>query len=143
MPDFVLLHGDIVNFVPAFGPAIVVVRPGQLVASGPATATGKMICLEGDESKVSVPGCMYMSGAFCIPGTGTLKIASLAPNQKTMKVKHKGKLLLLKGAQFIAQFEVASPAQQPAPPGPNVPDPMPKYIGQGSFVTTNINVKAT
>lgn len=141
MPDFVLQHGDIVTFLPAFGPAIVVVQPGQLKASGPATIGGKKICLEGDEAKVSVPGCMYMAGPFSIPGTGTLKITSLAPNQKTVEVKHNGKALLLKGAQFIAGFEVQSPAQQPTPTGP-VPDPLTMYSGMGNFITTNLKVTA-
>lgn len=129
------------QFMPAFGPAIVVVRPGQMQASGPHTLNGKKICVAGDESKLQVPGCMYTSGSFTIPGVGTLKIASLAPNQKTMKVKVGGKAALLKGMQFTAKFEVQTPAQQPAPPGPNVPDPAPMYSGQGSFMTTNVKVK--
>jgi Contractile injection system spike tip protein len=141
MSDFILQDGDIANFIPAFGPAIVVVQPGQLKASGPATTNGKKICLEGDESNVSVPGCMYMAGPFAIPGTGTLKIASLAPDQKTVKTKHKGKALMLKGGQFIAKFEVQSPAQQPSSAGP-VPDPTPMYSGQGTFITTNIKIKS-
>jgi hypothetical protein len=85
---------------------------------------------------------MYMSGPFSIPGVGTLKIASLAPNQKTMKTKHKGKPIIIKGAMFVAKFEVQSPAQQPTAAGP-VPDPMPMYSGQGSFITTNFKSKAT
>jgi Contractile injection system spike tip protein len=142
MSDFILQDGDMAIFIPAFGPAIVVVQPGRLTASGPATTNGKKICLEGDESQLSVPGCMYMAGPFAIPGTGTLKIASLAPDQKTMKTKHKGKALMLKGSQFIAKFEVQSPAQQPAPTGP-IPDAMPTYSGQGIFITTNIKIKAS
>lgn len=142
MSDFILQDGDIANFIPAFGPAIVVVQPGQLKASGPAATNGKKICLEGDESEVSVPGCMYMAGPFAIPGTGTLKIDSLAPDQKTVKTRHKGKALMLKGGQFIAKFEVQSPAQQPAPTGP-VPDPTPMYSGQGTFITTNTKIKGT
>ena len=142
MLDLIIYDGDIANFIPAFGPAIVVVQPGQMKASGPATLSGKKICLEGDESKVSVPGCMYMAGPFAIPGTGTLKIASLAPNQKTVKTKHQGKAIIIKGAMFIAKFEVQSPAQQPTPAGP-IPDPTPMYSGQGSFITTNTKAMAT
>ena len=36
--DFVLIDGDQALFLPAFGAAIVVVQPGKLAGSGPATA---------------------------------------------------------------------------------------------------------
>ena len=142
MTDFVLMDGDQVVFLPAFSPAIVVVQPGKLAGSGPATINGKAICVDGDESKVSVPGCTYMTPSHPIPGTGTLKIAALAGNQKATKTKTGGKPVLLKGAMFTAKFEVQSPAQQPTPTGP-VPDGSPQYSGQGQFVTTNTKVSAT
>jgi hypothetical protein len=142
MTDFVLIDGDQVVFLPAFSPAIVVVQPGKLAGSGPATVNGKAICVDGDESKVSVPGCAYMTPSHPIPGTGTLKIAALAGNQKATKTKTGGKPVLLKGAMFTAKFEVQSPAQQPTPTGP-VPDGSPQYSGQGQFVTTNTKVGAT
>jgi len=142
MSDFVLIDGDQVVFLPAFSPAIVVVQPGKLAGSGPATINGKAICVDGDESKVSVPGCTYMTPSHPIPGTGTLKIAALAGNQKATKTKTGGKPVLLKGAMFTAKFEVQSPAQQPTPAGP-VPDGSPQYSGQGQFVTTNTKVSAT
>jgi hypothetical protein len=142
MSDFVLIDGDQVVFLPAFSPAIVVVQPGKLAGSGPATINGKAICVDGDESKVSVPGCTYMTPSHPIPGTGTLKIAALAGNQKATKTKTGGKPVLLKGAMFTAKFEVQSPAQQPTPTGP-VPDGSPQYSGQGQFVTTNTKVSAT
>jgi len=142
MSDFVLIDGDQVMFLPAFSPAIVVVQPGKLAGSGPATINGKAICVDGDESKVSVPGCTYMTPSHPIPGTGTLKIAALAGNQKATKTKTGGKPVLLKGAMFTAKFEVQSPAQQPTPTGP-VPDGSPQYSGQGQFVTTNTKVSAT
>ena len=40
MTDFVLIDGDQVIFMPAFSPAIVVVQPGKLAGSGPATVGG-------------------------------------------------------------------------------------------------------
>lgn len=97
MPDYVLLDGDKANFMPAFGAAIVVVRPGDLKGSGPATLNGKKLCIDGDEKNVSVPGCVYMTPQYSIPGTGTLKIAALAANQKAQKTKTGGKAVLLKG----------------------------------------------
>jgi hypothetical protein len=140
--DFILIDGDVVMFMPAFTPAIVVVQPGKLAASGPATIGGKKICVDGDESKVSVPGCTYMTPQYSIPGTGTLKIAALAANQKAKKTKTGSTLVLLKGGNFTAKFEVQSPAQQPPPgPGPPIPDATPQYSGNGMFVTTNMKFK--
>ena len=138
MADFILIDGDPVIFMPAFAPAIVVVQPGKLAGSGPATIGGKKICVDGDESKVSVPGCTYMTPQYSIPGTGTLKISALAANQKATKTQTGGKKVLLKGGNFTAKFEVQSPAKQPPPgPGPPVPDATPQYSGNGMFVATN------
>lgn len=144
MADFVLLENDIATFLPAFGAATVVVQPGTLKASGPATANGRKICVDGDESKVEVPGCPYVAPPHTIPGTGTLKIANLAPNQKATKTDTGGKAVLLKGSQFDAKFEVQAPAQQPPPgPGSPIPDSMTQYMGKGMFTTTNAKFQAT
>jgi hypothetical protein len=144
MPDSILIDGDLVNFDPAFPPGNVMVKPGKLAAKGAATFNGKKLCVEGDEKNVSVPGCMYTTPIFSIPGTGTLKINSLAPNQKATKTSTGGKKVLLKGAKFVAKFEVQSPAKF-QPPGPNPPqqDPMSQYVGTGSFQTTNQKFKGT
>ena len=143
MSDFVLVEGDKANFMPNFGAAMVVVKPGDLKASGPATLKGKKICVEGDEAKVSVPGCTYIAPPHVIPGTGTLKIAALAGNQKAQKAKTGGKAMLLKGGSFTAKFEVQSPAKQPPPgPGAPIPDATPQYSGSGMFVSTNTKFRA-
>lgn len=139
MADFILIDGDQVTFLPMFSPAIVVPKPGKLAGSGPATLNGKAICVDGDETKVEVTDCMYATPQYCIPGKGTLKIAKIASNQKAKKTKTGGKLVLLKGMQFTAKFEVQSPAKQPPPgPGSPIPDPTPQYSGQGMFITTNM-----
>ncbi len=144
MPDFILVEGDKANFLPAFGAAVVVVKPGDLKGSGPATLTGKKLCVDGDEKNVSVPGCMYMTPQYSIPGTGTLKIAALAGNQKAQKTQTGGKAVLLKGGSFTAKFEVQSPAKQPPPgPGPPIPDASPQYSGNGMFITTNMKFQGT
>ena len=144
MADFVLLENDIATFLPAFGAATVVVQPGTLKASGPATVNGSKICVDGDESKVQVPGCAYVAPPHTIPGTGTLKISALADDQKATKTNTGGKAVLLKGSQFDAKFEVQSPAQQPPPgPGPPVPDAMTQYSGKGTFTTANSKLQAT
>ncbi len=144
MADLILQHGDIVNFLPPFGAAIVTVIPGTLKGSGASTTNGKKICIDGDEKKVSVPGCMYISGPHSIPGVGTLKISALAANQKAKKTYSAGKLVLLKGAMFTAEFEVQAPANiPPTAVTPPQPDPVKKYSGQGMFVTTNMKVFGT
>lgn len=141
--DYVLIDGDQALFKPAFGAATVVVMPGQLKASGPATLTSKKLCIVGDESSVSVKGCMYTTASHPIPGTGTLEIAALAGDQQATKSNSGGTKLMLKGSDFTAKFTVQSPAQQPAPPGPPVPDATPQYSGQGNFMTTNTKLRGT
>lgn len=146
MTDFILADGDTAMFLPTFGVAVVIVRPGILKGSGPATLGGKKLCVDGDEKKLTVPGCTYMTPQYSIPGLGTLSIESLAPNQKATKTQTGGKAVLLKGTQFTAKFEVMTPAMQPpAPPAiPSpVPDAMRSYTGMGMFITTNLKFQGT
>ena len=70
MPDFILVTGDIAMFLPAFGPAMVVVRPGILQGSGPVNVNGRKVYMLGDEKNVMVPGCPYVTPICSIPGTG-------------------------------------------------------------------------
>jgi len=140
MGDAIVLDGDQATFVPAFGPAVVAVRPGKITGSGTATAMGKAICIAGDEASVSVPGCAYVIGAF-VGGTGTLTIQTLAPDQLARQTGN-GKPPILKGAQFIARFAVVKPAEMPTPAGPQA-DPVTSYVGQGSFNTANTTVTAS
>lgn len=142
MEDFIIQQGDFAVFMPTFEAAVVVVQPGKMEASGKSTLKGKKICIDGDESKVAVTGCMYTTPQYSIPGTGTLKIESLASDQKTIKSKSGNKPIIIKGSAFNAVFEVQSPAQQPNPPGPPVPDSKIKYKGNGNFKTTNTKWKA-
>lgn len=142
--DVVILDADQAMFIPAFGAAIVVVRPGVMKGTGKTTVQGKFVCVDGDEKKLMVPGCPYISGAFSIPGVGTLKIDALAGNQLTMKTKSGGKPMIVKGIMFKAKFEVMVPAMTPpAPPAPPNPDPMTMYSGQGQFISTNMKFKAS
>jgi len=135
--DYVLVDSDNVTFLPSFGAATVVVQPGTLTASGPATLGSKKLCIAGDEKSVSVAGCMYTTSSHPIPGTGTLEISALAGDQQASKTNAGGSKLLLVGGQFTAKFSVQQPAQQPTPSGSPVPDATPQYSGHGSFTTTN------
>lgn len=144
MTDYILVDGDKANFLPNFGAAIVIVQPGTLQATGSATRGGKKLCIDGDEYSVAVAGCTYMTPQYSIPGTGTLKVASLASDQKAQKTNNSGKAVILKGSQFNAKLEIQSPAQQP-PPSPGVPisDVTPHYTGIGMFVTTNTKFRGS
>lgn len=143
MADFVLLDGDQVMFIPLFGPAIVTVQPAQMSGSGKLTVGGKPVCVDGDEGGVEVPGCPYITPVYPIPGTGTITIDALGPDQKAQETTTEGKAVLLKGSTFTAKFEVQSPAQQPTASGATVPDSTPQYSGSGSFITTNLKARAT
>jgi Contractile injection system spike tip protein len=137
MSDHVLIDGDKANFTPSFGEAPVVVQPGTLTASGPATVNGTKVCVAGDEASVSVNACAYTTPSHPIPGTGTLQIESLAGDQTAGKTRSGGTPVLLVGSSFKATFTVKSPAMKPNPPAPPDPDPKQQYKGTGTFTTTN------
>ncbi|HEX7843020.1 MAG TPA: hypothetical protein VF469_36355 [Kofleriaceae bacterium] len=136
MSDHILIHGDKASFDPSFGAATVVVQPGTLTGSGPATLNHKKLCIAGDQSSVSVPGCTYTTQAFPIAGTGTLQIAALAGDQTAQKTQSGNTPVLLVGSSFTAKFQVETPAQLATPKGPQT-DPTPQYVGTGKFLTTN------
>lgn len=135
MPDQVVLTGDIVNFLPPFGKALITPIPGVMVGSGKVTHMGRKICLEGDEGNVIVPGVPYISPPFVIPGVGMLTISALGSDQLTKKTTDQGTKVILKGSKFDAEFQVLVPAMQPPPA--SVPDATPKYQGNGMFITSN------
>jgi hypothetical protein len=139
MSKLILIDGDQVTFLPAFGQATVMVQPGKITASGPATLGGKKLCVEGDETSVEVAGCTYvMPPLYTIPGTGTLKIKKLGGDQVASKTRSGGAPVLLQGGQFEAVFEVESGAQQPPTGGPPPPpDKTPSYDGLGFFTPAN------
>jgi hypothetical protein len=130
-------------FQPSFGAAIVVVLPGTLTASGPASFGGKKVCIVGDEKSVAVRGCMYITPSHPIPGTGTLEIEALAGDQQATKTSTGNTKMMLVGSSFTAKFTVQSPAMQPAPPAPPIPDPITQYSGTGNFVTTNLKLRGS
>jgi hypothetical protein len=137
--DFVILSGDQAIFDPPFPPAIAVPMPG--VISGTAQAKNRVTaCVEGDEASVVVAGAAYTSGAFSIPGVATLTIESLGADQVARQANSGGKGLILKGAKFRAKLQVTVPASNPSS---GAPDPVPIYYGTGSFVTTNVALKAS
>jgi len=140
MSDFIIVDGDKAEFKPTFGLAQVVVRLGKIKGSGRSSLTDKKVCILGDEKTVSVPGCLYIAGAFIIPGIGTLKIDFLNSDQIAKKTNSAQTPMILKGSNFIAKFEVQAPAFMLLP---LIPDVTPRYAGIGSFITTNTKWTAT
>jgi hypothetical protein len=140
--DFIIVTGDMIQ-VTIPPPTIV----PQLVAPVPLVGTsqnvvvgGKPVCLEGDELPPTLKAPMpYTAPPFVTPGTGTLEV-TLMPNNKTIQTEN-GKKILVKGATFVAKFNVQSPAQQPTPAGP-VPDPVAVKPGTAQFITTNTQTMA-
>lgn len=141
--DTVLVNNDHAIFDPVLTGGMIIspIAPGMVKGSGQITAGKQKVCIKGDETSVTVPGCSYIAGGFVIPGTGTFKIKKLAQDQVSKKTKTGNKAILLKGSLFKAEFTVNSPAQQPNPPAPNVPDPQKKYKGTGKFQSFNVVYK--
>jgi len=139
MAKRVLLDGDMVMFEPQFGNMFVVAQPGKLKGSGAATIGGKKVCVEGDESSVSVSASFYSGPPYVVLGSGTVKILALAGDQKSKKMRSGGKPVLLDGAAtFTAVLEVQGGAQMPAPA--STADATPKYVGKGRFVPSNMKL---
>ena len=138
----IIRTGDQVQFLPNFGAAILLAPAITVITGSAATVSvaGMTACVEGDEKNVTLPGIPYMSGSFVTPGTCTLTIQQLGADQKSMKTKIAGKAVILKGTMFTAKMTVMSPAMQPNPPAPPVPDPVATSVGQGMFITTNVTV---
>lgn len=138
-PDFVLIDSDEVIFMPGFSPATVVTRPGYIKASGGKSVQGRKVCVEGDETTVTVEACLYTSGVFTVAGMGTLKIQALTADQKATQKRSNGANVLLRGAQFEAVFEVTQPA---ITPDGSSSDPVKQYPGKGIFKTNNTKLRA-
>lgn len=142
MADYLLIDGDQAHFLASFGEATVLVQPGTLRASGPATLGGQRLCVLGDEASVSVGGCFYTTSKHSIPGVGALEIAALAADQRAQRPATGGARALLVGGRFTARFVVQSPAMQPPKgPGSPIPDATLHYAGEGFFITTNTKLR--
>lgn len=138
----IIRTGDQVQFNPTFG-AAVLLAPAITVINGSAAkvaAAGMTACVQGDEKTVVLPGIPYMSGSFVTPGVCTLTIQQLGADQLSKKTTIGGKAAIVKGTTFTAKMQVMSPAMQPNPPAPPIPDPVPTNMGTGVFITTNLTV---
>lgn len=137
MSSLVIVDNDLLIFSPAFGSKTVTI-PGvpKISGTGEASIQNKKICIAGDEKKVSV-SATYISGAFSIPGTGTVTITSLAADQQATYATARTPVIV-KGSEFTALFTVNSPALNPQ----SVPDPTPTASGTGTFINSQQFVTA-
>jgi hypothetical protein len=141
--DFVVKTGDMIQITippPALVPLIM--APVPLIGTGiTVLINNQPVCLQGDElpPTLLVP-LVYTSPPFVTPGMGTLQV-TLTPANLSLRTQMVGRSALLKGATFVAMFQVMVPAMQPTPVGP-IPDPLLVKPGTAQFVTTTINVKA-
>jgi hypothetical protein len=135
--DFVIKTGDQAIFNPAFPPVIVAVQPGIITGTGVATNMGSVVCIQGDESSVVVPGVPYTHPAFGV-GVGTLTIEALNADQIAQKTQFQNKPAILKGTLFTAKFTVVAPASSSSGV-----DGTPSYSGTGQFQTSNSQLKGT
>jgi hypothetical protein len=140
--DQIIRTGDQAQFNPNFGAAILLAPAIGVITGSAATVmvAGMIACVEGDEKSVVVPGIPYMSGSFVTPGVCTLTIQMLGADQTSKKTRIGGRPVILKGTTFTARMQVLSPAMQPNPPAPPIPDPVPMNMGTGMFITSNVTV---
>ena len=144
MADLLIKTGDMLQ-VTVPPPAIV----PQLVAPVPLNGTGltvlvnnQPVCVQGDEQPIALRApLMYTAPPFVTPGMGTLTL-TLMPNNLTLCTTIAGKPGLLRGATFMATFNVTVPAMQPTPVGP-IPDPVVVKPCTAQFITTTINAMAS
>jgi Contractile injection system spike tip protein len=148
MADSIIITGDLLRVaMPLMGATVFpVAAPVPLIGSG-ARVNGLMrpVCVQGDELPAFLKGVPlpYVAPPYVIPGTGTLQIL-LMPTNLAKRTMNAGKPLLLKGGQFQAKFQVASPAMfQPPGPVPPQPDPISVKIGPAQFITSNMTVRAS
>ena len=142
MADYVIISGDQAMFDASFSPATVIAPPGTMSGTGSASVNGSTVCVEGDEANVIVAGVVYTTPVYSIPGTGTLRITALGSDQLSENASSGGSKLIVKGGTFQAELSMTSPAMQPQPSAPPIPDSTPTYSGTGSFITTNTVTKA-
>ena len=142
MGDIVIKTGDMIQITippPALIPAIV--APVPLMGTGATVLVANQpVCLQGDELPPSLLlPLMYTAPPFVTPGMGTLTL-TLTPANLTQHTVN-GKPILIKGATFIAQFQVTAPAMQPTPVGP-IPDPLMVKPGTAQFIPSTFTVMA-
>jgi hypothetical protein len=138
MSDYILIENDIAIFLPNFGEAIVTPRPGIMQASSKMTIQNQKVCLEGDEKNLLVISCPYFTTVFSVPGLGNITIKSLDDSHISKLIQVTNKAVLRQGGQFKANFQVITPAVNPAS---GSIDTILQYEGQGQFSTNNIKGK--
>jgi hypothetical protein len=138
MSDYVLIDGDKAIFRPRSARPLVVVQPGKLAASGPATLGGARRLRRRRREQRVVPGCMYMTPAH--------DPRHRHPRDRRPRRRPQGPEDEAPAASRCSSSAAPSPpasrsrappsSHRPAPAAP-IPDAAPEYSGSGFFVTTN------
>ena len=115
-----------------------IMAPIPLIGKGHVMIMGSKVCVQGDELPKSISTPLpYTDGSFTIPGTGKINLV-LPPSHLSKVFSDLGKKVLVRGPPFQATFAVNSPAQQPNPPAPNIPDPVASKPLQVQYISTNV-----
>lgn len=136
MAEKILCNGDQVIFEPLFEQAQIIGNLSTNIIAGSTeiVIAGAACCIEGDEEKVIITA-QYVTPAYSVPGTCSIKIKKLSVCQLSENFKKKGKSVLLANGDFTAVMEVLQPAQSPPPA--SSPDTVSSYSGKGRFITSN------
>jgi len=137
MSEFIIVDGDRLDFSPTFGANTVTpTGTAQINGTGKAAIANKSICIVGDEKNVSV-SATYTSAAYPTSGMGTLKIATLAADQRVDFATAETAVIVV-GSKFNALFTVSTPASHPT----NGADPQTEVPGTGTFINSQQFVTA-
>mgnify|MGYP001077178416 CR=1 FL=1 len=129
MSQLVIVDGDKLILPPLFGARSVTPLTTPIIAgSGKATVNGKKIVIFNDEKKVSI-NATYTSPGYTQPGSGTITIQQLIPDQSLLFYTAETPVVN-QGVTFTAMFQPAVPASDPDK-GPD-PDTAPT-LATGSF----------
>lgn len=142
MADVVLKTGDMIKVTIA-PPAIVPLLQAPVPLLGSSTdvmVAGGCVCLLGDEIPVELREPLpYTAPPFTNTGTGKLTLTLLPANQT--RLTKNGKVILIKGAVFLALFTVQAPATRTVAAA-QVPDPVVAKPGTAEFIPADETVMA-
>ncbi|MFJ3368110.1 hypothetical protein [Pseudomonas sp. NPDC086251] len=115
MISLVVINGDELKFEPLFGMRhVTIIEPAVIAGSGGVTVANEQVCVVGDEGHVQIKAT-YTTSAFPTPGTGTVTISQLKPDQQAAACTN-GTALITQGTAFDALFTPQSPASMPGVP---------------------------
>ncbi len=132
----ICVHGAQVVITPT--PPVVFTKLADSIPGGKQQKIkigGKPVLIQADlDAWAKTYMTNYINGSFSIPGMSAGKTAVAA--NFTVKSSVSGSPLIKMDSQVTLTISVNAPAQMPAPPGPNIPDPVPIQIATVKFVNS-------